>query len=154
MYDAQHAPTLNLVIFIKVLKAALLLLVAAHVQSAFGHDFPAFLKAVMEYLHQESEGEFFTSTFTKIRAHMPPGLLYRLSSGMLFYALLSLLEAVGLYFRLTWAGWLTIAESVIFIALQGWALTKQQSHVMSIFLVLNAFVGAYLFVNRGRLFTR
>ena len=42
----------------------------------------------------------------------------RVAIGSLLYSLFSLVEGVGLMFRVSWAGWLAIGESAFFIPIE------------------------------------
>ena len=64
----------------------------------------------------------------------------------------SLVEGVGLIFRVGWAGWLAIGESAFFIPIELFELVHRPSRVVFVVLALNIFMVWYLFVNRNRLF--
>jgi uncharacterized membrane protein (DUF2068 family) len=73
----------------------------------------------------------------------------------------SLVEGVGLIFRVSWAGWLAIGESAFFIPIEVWELVRQTSldrgqpgHpvMVVIILAINIVIVWYLLQNRHRLF--
>ena len=71
-----------------------------------------------------------------------------------------LVEAVGLMFRVSWAGWLTIGESAFFIPIEIyellhlWANPERRGSPITVLIILplNIFIVWYLFQNRDRLF--
>ena len=64
----------------------------------------------------------------------------------------SLVEGVGLMFRVSWAGRMAIGETAFFIPI----VIYELSHKISLFVLvipgLNILIVWYLFQNRGRLF--
>jgi uncharacterized membrane protein (DUF2068 family) len=72
--------------------------------------------------------------------------------GTLFYSMFSLVEGIGLMFRVGWAGWLAIGESAFFIPIEIHELTRRFSWPVFVILALNIFIVWYLFQNRERLF--
>ena len=83
------------------------------------------------------------------------------AGGTLVYSLFSLVEAVGLMFRIKWIGWMTIIESMFFIPIEVFELlhgpppdSNRNAHpilVVSI-LAFNIVIVWYLLKNRQRLF--
>ena len=68
------------------------------------------------------------------------------------YSLFSLVEGIGLMFRVSWAGWLAIGESAFFIPIEVFELVHHPSWMVAGILGLNIFIVWYLFANRARLF--
>ena len=75
-----------------------------------------------------------------------------MAGGTLFYSLFSLVEGVGLIFRVSWAGWLAIGESAFFVPIEVYELVRHPSLAVLVILALNVFIVWYLFQNRHRLF--
>ncbi len=76
------------------------------------------------------------------------------AAGLLGYSLFSFVEAVGLCFRVSWAGWMAIGESAFFIPIEINRLCRNASLVVFVVLGLNILIVWYLFQNRRRLFRR
>jgi len=83
------------------------------------------------------------------------------AAGTLVYSLFSLVEGVGLMFRISWVGWMTIGESAFFIPIEVWELvhrtTRGRHHpghtlTVLVILVINVVILWYLLQNRHRLF--
>src|SRR5439155_22853729 len=76
------------------------------------------------------------------------------AAGTLFYSLFSLVEGIGMIFRVSWAGWMAIGESAFFIPIEIYELTRpgKFSWFLVSVLVINIIIVCYLFRNRNRLF--
>jgi uncharacterized membrane protein (DUF2068 family) len=72
--------------------------------------------------------------------------------GTLVYSVFSLVEGVGLMFRISWAGWLSIGESAFFIPIEIFEMVHRPSILVLVILALNIFMVWYLYANRQRLF--
>ena len=72
--------------------------------------------------------------------------------GTVLYSLFSLVEGIGLIFRVPWAGWLAIGESTFFIPIEVYELLRRPSWSLVVILGLNVMIVWYLFQNRHRLF--
>jgi uncharacterized membrane protein (DUF2068 family) len=83
------------------------------------------------------------------------------AAGTLVYSLFSLVEGVGLMFRVSWAGWMAIGESAFFIPIEIYELMHRTAserprpgHTVTVLVILglNILIVWYLFANRQRLF--
>ena len=85
--------------------------------------------------------------------------VHRAALGALLLSLFPLVEGIGLLFRVSWAGWLAIGESIFFIPFEFYALVntemaKPDTFPWSIFavMVINIIIVWYLYENREVLF--
>jgi len=147
----KRAPTLYLIIGIKLIKGTLLLLLAFGVYSLSDNNLPAELRQLLQFLHIDPEKRFFSMLADKLSTITPANVVW-LAGGTLLYSLFSLVEGVGLIFRASWAGWLAIGESAFFIPIEVLDLVYHPRWVVLIILALNVFIVWYLFANRHRLF--
>jgi uncharacterized membrane protein (DUF2068 family) len=87
-------------------------------------------------------------------ANLTEGKVLAAAMGTFIYSLFSLVEGVGLSFRVTWAGWLAIGESAFFVPIELYELSRPNkfSWWLSGVLLINILIVSYLFRNRGRLF--
>ena len=78
-------------------------------------------------------------------------------AGTLVYSLFSLVEGVGLMFRVSWAGWMAIGESAFFIPIEIYELVHRTAserprpgHTVTVLVILglNILIVWYLFQNR------
>jgi uncharacterized membrane protein (DUF2068 family) len=147
----KRAPTLYVIIAIKLIKGALLLLLAVGVYRMSGRDLPEMFRQVLEFFHFDPERRFFVNLAEGIEKVSKAKMVW-LSLGTFIYSLFSLVEGIGLIFRVPWAGWLAIGESAFFIPIEVFELVKRPSLALLAVLVINIFIVWYLFQNRQRLF--
>ena len=138
----KRAPTLYVIIAIKLVKGVLLLLLAMGVYSLSDNDLPQEFRELLQFLHIDPEKKFFAGR----------GNVIWVARGTVLYALFSLVEGVGLIFRVPWAGWLAIGESAFFIPIESYELVRGFSWTVFVILALNVMIVWYLFQNRHRLF--
>jgi uncharacterized membrane protein (DUF2068 family) len=147
----QRAPTLYIIIALKLLKGILLLLLAFGVYSLSDNDLPKEFHKLLAALHLDPEKKFFSEVAIKLSNVTPSNLIW-LASGTLLYSLFSLVEGTGLVFRIRWVGWLTIGESAFFIPIEIFDLIRGFKTTVFVILLINIFIIWYLFQNRSRLF--
>jgi len=147
----KAAPTLYVIIAIKLAKGTLLLLIALGVYSLADADLPEVYQSVLKALRVDPERHFFVTLATKI-SEITPANVYWVAAGTALYSLFSLVEGVGLIFRVGWAGWLAIGESAFFIPIEVHELMRRFSFTLFFILFLNIGIVWYLLQNRHRLF--
>jgi uncharacterized membrane protein (DUF2068 family) len=147
----RRAPTLYVIIAFKLVKGSLLLLLALGVYSLSDNNLPEEFRQLLQFLHLDPEKKFFSNIEDSI-ALLTPAKVVWFAGGAFLYSLFSLVEGVGLIFRVPWAGWLAIGESAFFIPIEVFELSKHIRLAMLIILTLNIFIVWYLFQNRHRLF--
>jgi uncharacterized membrane protein (DUF2068 family) len=152
----SRAPTLYLIIAMKLSKGLLLLLLALGVYS-LRKNLPDEFHQSLEFFHLDPEKAFFTDLANQLSQITPANIVW-FARGTVLYSLFSLVEGVGLIFRVAWAGWLAIGESAFFIPIELFELLKSLSHnyrhtaSLLVILGLNVLIVWYLFQNRERLF--
>jgi uncharacterized membrane protein (DUF2068 family) len=147
----QRAPTLYVIIGIKLLKGLLLLLLGLGVYSLSDNNLPGEFKHLLGVFNLDPEKHFFSELARKLSEITPANVLV-VAGGTVFYSLFSLVEGVGLVFRVSWAGWLAIGESVFFIPIEVYELMRHFSIGVTVILGINVVVVWYLYQNRERLF--
>jgi uncharacterized membrane protein (DUF2068 family) len=151
----NRAPTLYVIIAIKLIKGVLMLLLGLGVYRLSDNNLPAEFHQTLEFFHLDPEKKFFTLLADKISEITPANIIW-LARGTVLYSLFSLVEAVGLMFRVSWAGWLTISESAFFIPIEIYELLRTQRRTervsVMVILALNIVIVWYLYQNRRRLF--
>lgn len=140
------------IIAFKLAKGLLLLSLALGVYCLAGKDLPTVFDQVLRTIHLDPENVFFSRLAERL-TQVTPTNIYWVSLGTFLYSLFSLVEGTGLIFRISWAGWLAIGESLFFIPIEIFELTRTLTIVLSVILVINLFICYYLFHNRKRLFT-
>jgi uncharacterized membrane protein (DUF2068 family) len=159
----KRAPTLYFIIVIKLLKGGLALLLAFGVYKLAGRDLSNLFDQMLRMIHLDPENRFLSDIADKLDKITPSNVRW-VATGTFFYSLFSLVEGVGLIFRVPWAGWMAIGESAFFIPIEIFELAHRHELVrrgelhagfawkLTIILGLNILIVWYLFQNRARLF--
>jgi uncharacterized membrane protein (DUF2068 family) len=147
----RRAPTLYVIIAIKLGKGLLLLLLAAGVYTLSDNNLPHEFRQFLQFFHIDPEKKFFTQLANKI-SQISPANVVLIARGTGLYSLFSLVEGVGLVFRVSWAGWLAIGESMFFIPIEVYELMQGFSTSILVILGINVMIVWYLLQNRHRLF--
>lgn len=155
----KPAPTLYAIIVIKLLKGLLFVTVALVAWTLSDNDLPADYRNLLIHLKLNPERKFWADLAVRVGQLTESGML-KAALGTLIYSLFSLVEGIGLMFRVSWCGWLAIGESAFFIPIEIYELvyrSPDQTHrghpvLIVIILALNIFIVWYLFQNRNRLF--
>lgn len=148
------APTLYVIIAIKLLKGLILLFLGLSVLSLVGEDldarFDQFLRGV-PLIHLDPEKKFFADLGNKLQK-ITPANIRGVAIGTMLYSIFSLVEGVGLILRVRWIGWAVIGESLFFIPLEIYDLMGGFSTAVFVILLINIFIVCYLLKNKDRLF--
>lgn len=100
----RRAPTLYVIIAIKLLKFSLFAGLAVCLYAISDDDRPVEYQQVLHFLHVNPERRFWADLAVKVGTLTEANLLWT-AVGTLCYSLFSLVEGVGLMFRASWAGW-------------------------------------------------
>lgn len=146
-----RAPTLYAIILVKLLKGGLFLSMAIVAYTLSDNDLPVEYRHLLHYLRLNPEKKFFSELALKVGALTEAKILW-VAAGTAVYSLFSIVEGVGLMFRVPWAGWMAISESAFFIPIEVFDLIHRFSETVFIILVINIVIVWYLFLNRERLF--
>jgi len=147
----KKAPTLYLIIGIKLLKGLLFAGVALAAYTLSDNDLPAEYRNLLHHLRLNPERKFWADLALKI-GQLNERKVVLTAAGTLFYSLFSLVEGIGLMFRIRWAGFLAIGESAFFIPIEIFELIHRFSLLVFVILIVNIFIVWYLYQNRHRLF--
>jgi uncharacterized membrane protein (DUF2068 family) len=154
---SKRAPTLYAIIFFKLAKGLLFAGLALAIYLLSDNNLPSDYQRVMDWLIQHNrvnpERRFWVELAGRVDNLTEP-MMVRAALGTLIYSLFSLVEGVGLMFRIGWAGWLTIGEAAFFIPIEVFELVKRFTPLVFVILVFNVFILWYLYQNRQRLFHR
>jgi len=151
-FTKKRAPTLYVIIGIKLLKGLLFVTLALTAWALSDNDLPAELHRVLHILRLNPERRFWADLAVQVGKLTEANLRWT-AAGTLVYSLFSWVEGIGLIFRISWAGWLAIGESAFFIPIEIYELIdKRFSWLVLGILALNILMVWYLFRNRERLF--
>ncbi len=156
----KRAPTLYAIITIKLLKGLLFVTLAIVAYTLSDNDLPADYRHLLQQLRLNPERKFWADLAVQI-GHLTEVKVLWAAAGTLVYSMFSLVEAVGLMFRVSWAGWMAIGESAFFIPIEIYELVRRTGperprpgHTVTVLVILaiNIVIVWYLFQNRQRLF--
>jgi uncharacterized membrane protein (DUF2068 family) len=147
----KRAPTLYAIIAMKLSKGLLLVVLACVAYALSDNDLPYEYDRLLHFLRLNPENKFFSDLAIQVE-HLTEVKVLHVAVGTLLYSLFSLVEGVGLLFRVSWAGWLAIGESSFFIPIEVYELVHRFSKTVLIILVINIVIVWYLLKNRERLF--
>ena len=147
----RRAPTLYLIIAIKLLKGTVLVVLAVLAFSLSNNDLPAEFQGLLQWFRIDPEKKFWSTLAVQVGKVTHANVVW-VAMGTLTYSLFSWVEGVGLIFRARWAGWLAIGESAFFIPIEVFELVRRFSFGLLGILAVNVFIVWYLFQNKERLF--
>lgn len=162
----KTAPTLYAIIAIKLFKGLFFISLALVAYTLSNNDLSKEYDHLLHsqffhFLRVNPERRFWVDLAARVGELTERGVLWA-AAGTLVYSLFSLVEAIGLMFRVRWIGWLTIGESAFFIPIEIFELIQQTHHddqrprhPIAVLLILgfNILIVWYLFQNRNRLFS-
>jgi uncharacterized membrane protein (DUF2068 family) len=149
----KRAPTLYAIIAVKLLKGTLFVTLAFVAYALSDNDLPSEYRRLLHFLRVNPENKFFSDVAKQVGQLTEVKVLH-VAAGTLLYSLFSLVEGVGLMFRVSWAGWMAIGESAFFIPIEVYELVHRFSKTVLGILALNVIIVWYLLRNRERLFHR
>jgi uncharacterized membrane protein (DUF2068 family) len=147
----NRAPTLYLIIAGKLFKGVAALALAFGVLKLAKQDLPDLFVQLLNWVHLDPENRFLSEITNKLETITPNNVRW-VAGGTFFYSLFSLVEGIGLMFRVPWAGWLTIGESAFFIPIEIHELLRHPHWYVVGVLGFNVLIVWYLYANRHRLF--
>jgi uncharacterized membrane protein (DUF2068 family) len=147
----KRAPTLYVIIGLKLLKGVAFVALAIVIYTLSDNDLPAEYQRLLHFLRVNPERRFWADLALQVGNLTERKVLWT-AAGTLVYSLFSLIEGSGLLFRVPWAGWLAIGESTFFIPIEIYELTHRFTLTVLVILAINIVIVWYLFQNRERLF--
>jgi uncharacterized membrane protein (DUF2068 family) len=151
----RRAPTLYLIITVKLMKAVGLLFLAFLFYTLRNKNLPDAFDSFLRWLHQDPERKFFAAIGDRLE-NVTPANVRTVAWGTCLYGGLLLVEGLGLAFRAGWAVWLAVGQSAFFIPIEIREIVMKQhapKALLSLLLLLclNVLIVWYLYVNRDRL---
>jgi uncharacterized membrane protein (DUF2068 family) len=156
----KRAPTLYAIIAIKLLKGLLFLALAIVAYTLSDNDLPLEYQHLLTHLRVNPERRFWADLAVQIGQLSEAKVLWA-AAGTLVYSLFAWVEGIGLMFRASWAGWLSIGESAFFIPIEIYELVHRThserprpGHTVMVLIILglNVLIVWYLLQNRHRLY--
>ena len=147
----KRAPTLYVIIGIKLLKGLLFVTLAIVMYTLSDNNLPEEYRRLLHILRLHPERKFWSDLAVQV-GQLTERRVVLAALGTLIYSLFSLVEGTGLIFRVSWAGWMAIGESAFFIPIEVYELVHRVSPSLVVILALNVLIVWYLLQNRQRLF--
>lgn len=151
----KRAPTLYAIIVFKLGKGLLFAGLALALYMLSDNNLPSDYQNALHWLnhytHLNPEKRFWVELADKVDT-LTEQMMVRAAIGTLIYSLFALVEGVGLMFRISWAGWLSIGEAAFFVPIEVFELVHKFRLLVFFIMVCNIFIVWYLFQNRERLF--
>ncbi|MBU6410291.1 MAG: DUF2127 domain-containing protein [Verrucomicrobia bacterium] len=151
MKGKRRAPTFYFIIAAKLLKGIVALALAVGFLKLARQDLPTLFAQLVEGLKLDPENRFLAEISIRLKT-VTAASVRAAALGTFLYSMLSLVEGVGLVFRVPWAGWLTIGESAFFIPIEVHELVIHPHWYLAGILAFNVLIVLYLYLNRQRLF--
>ena len=115
------------------------------------NDLPKEYQSLLHHLRFNPERKFWANLAAQV-ANLNERKVVVAAAGTLIYSMFSLIEGVGLIFRVSWAGWMAIGESAFFIPIEIYEIGHRFSWTVLTILAINILIVWYLLENRHRLF--
>src|SRR3989440_12699927 len=164
----KRAPTFVGIIIFKLLKGAAFFTLAIVLYCLSDNNLPQeykdflnepWVQSALQVLRVHPGNKFFTHLAEQVGQLTEAKVLWA-AAGTCFYSLFSLVEGIGMIFRVSWAGWMAIGESAFFIPIEIYELVHHDPQsvrpghpiIVTVILAINIAIVWYLFQNRGRLF--
>ncbi len=147
----KSAVTLYIIIAIKVIKGLALVMLAFGLYNLNGKPLGVGYDSLLRFIRLDPDAFFWGALGNWIDSLNSPVKPWVVSV-TLAYGLFSFVEAVGLFLRSRWGGWLAIAESTFFLPIELYKLSLGFTWMIFGIFALNLFIVIYLFKNRNRLF--
>src|ERR1043166_2085943 len=155
----KRVPALYAIIAIKLLKGALFVTLAIMAYTLSDNDLPQEYRNLLHNLRVNPERKFWADLAVRI-GELTESTMVKAAVGTRVYSFFSLVEGIGLMFRVSWCCWMAIGESAFFIPIEIYELVhrspdlSRRGHplVLLVILGINIFIVWYLFKNRHKLF--
>lgn len=147
----DRAPTLYAIIVFKLIDGLLFVGVAVAIYTNADKNLPVEFQNLLHALRLNPERKFWTDLALKVDSITAAKMVHA-AVGTLVYSLFTIVEGVGMMFRIKWAGWLSIWQSAFFIPIEIYELNHEFTWLVFVILVCNVIIVWYLYQNRDRLF--
>jgi uncharacterized membrane protein (DUF2068 family) len=139
----RKSGTIRLIGGFRLLKGVLLLVLGLGLLKYLHRDIGEEIQKWLQYWHVDPENQYFQSVISKV-AGINGDKLMLASVGSVFYAVLFLIEGVGLLLLKRWAEIFTVIITTSFIPLEIYHLVRHFSAMKIVVIVLNAAIVIYL----------
>ncbi|MCC2640532.1 MAG: conserved rane protein of unknown function [Nitrospira sp.] len=138
-----HHSGLAAIATFKVVKGLLLLVVGAGLLRLAHGELATFFSHLLEVLHLNLHAHLIHALILKVDALQPHGVLM-MGIVSLGYAGLLLIEGVGLWLGVSWAAYMAVISTSIFLPAECYEVMRQASMVRMAILLVNLAIVGYL----------
>ena len=139
----QHHTGMVLIAGFKVVKGLLLLLVGLGLLRLVHAETATLFSQLLEALHLNAESHILHALVLQVDA-LRPGRLLTVSVVSMIYAGLLLTEGLGLWFERSWAAYLTVISTSLFIPVELYEIVERITAVRIGLLLVNLAIVVYL----------
>ena len=139
----QHHTGMALIAGFKVAKGVLLLLVGLGLLKLVHADIATLFSQLLEALHLNADSRILHNLVLKVDALQPHSVLV-ISLVSMAYAALLLTEGVGLWFEFSWAAYLTVISTSLFLPFELYEVVERITTLRIGVLLLNLVIVLYL----------
>lgn len=139
----QHHTGMALIAGFKVAKGVLLLLVGLGLLKLVHAEIATLFSQLLEALHLNADSRILHNLVLKVDALQPHSVLV-ISLVSMAYAALLLTEGVGLWFEFSWAAYLTVISTSLFLPFELYEVVERITTLRIGVLLLNLVIVLYL----------
>ena len=139
----SHHTGIVLIAGFKLLKGLLLLIVGLGLLKLVHAEVATLLSKLLEELHLNTHSRVLHALVLKVDVLQPQTILV-MSLVSMAYAVMLLVEGVGLWFERAWAGYLTVISTSLFLPFELYEVMKHVTALRVIVLLLNIAIVVYL----------
>src|SRR5438093_7279881 len=139
----QHHTGMALIAGFKVAKGVLLLLVGLGLLKLVHAEIATLFSQLLEALRLNADSRILHSLVLTVDALRPESVLV-MSLVSVAYAALLLIEGVGLWLEFSWAAYLTVVSTSLFVPFEVYEIVKRVSTLRVVVLLVNLLIILYL----------
>ena len=143
MTPASPRSGLALIALFTLVKGVVLLLVGAGLLRLVDPEIATFLAPAVDLLHLHGHSRLLHSLLLKVGV-LPSHTLFLMAYASLLYSVFLLIEGCGLWLEASWAGYMAVISTTVFLPVEFYDVLKQISVVHVTMLLLNVAIVGYL----------
>ena len=140
---------LALIALFKLVKGMVLLLVGAALLRLVDPEIATFLAPAVELLHLHGHSRLVHSLLLKVSA-LSSHSVFLMAYASLLYSVFLLIEGCGLWLEASWAGYMAVISTSVFLPVEFYEVLKQISLMHVTILLLNVSILGYLLAQLER----
>ena len=143
MTPASPRSGLALIALFTLVKGVVLLLVGAGLLRLMDPEIATFLAPAVDLLHLHGHSRLLHSLLLKVGV-VPSHTLFLMAYASLLYSVFLLIEGCGLWLEASWAGYMAVISTSVFLPVEFYDVLKQVSVMHVTILLLNVVILGYL----------